>query len=265
MDGTWNGNGGPVGGTGDHGAPRFRFRLGQDLKGVASSRSLTRFAWLSNVGCGSRCRALHSGPDPLFCRRSTGCRWSGPIPTMTGLWPDAGRLCQTAASGAGGLVSGEFAMAMKADAKQRIVTEYRTHDKDTGSPEVQIALLTERINELRGALRRPQEGPLVPPRAAEAGQPAEPVAQVPDPRGPHPLPADHRAAGPAEVEQRPACRAKSPGTRAYSAPVRCSSPTSSSVSFRVPAPLGPLPPAETAAAPTRPPQMHKPAHRKAEG
>ena len=41
-------------------------------------------------------------------------------------------------------------MAMKADAKQRIVTEYKTHDKDTGSPEVQIALLTERINQLRG-------------------------------------------------------------------------------------------------------------------
>ena len=41
-------------------------------------------------------------------------------------------------------------MAMKADAKQRIVTEYKTHDNDTGSPEVQIALLTERINQLRG-------------------------------------------------------------------------------------------------------------------
>ena len=41
-------------------------------------------------------------------------------------------------------------MAMKPDAKQRIVTEYKTHDNDTGSPEVQIALLTERINQLRG-------------------------------------------------------------------------------------------------------------------
>jgi small subunit ribosomal protein S15 len=41
-------------------------------------------------------------------------------------------------------------MAMQADAKQRIVSEYKTHDNDTGSPEVQIALLTERINQLRG-------------------------------------------------------------------------------------------------------------------
>ena len=40
-------------------------------------------------------------------------------------------------------------MSIAADAKQRIVSEYKTHDNDTGSPEVQIALLTERINQLR--------------------------------------------------------------------------------------------------------------------
>ena len=38
---------------------------------------------------------------------------------------------------------------MTADEKTQIVTQYKTHDKDTGSPEVQIALLTTRINELR--------------------------------------------------------------------------------------------------------------------
>ena len=32
--------------------------------------------------------------------------------------------------------------------KARIVSEHRLHDKDTGSPEVQVALLTERINHL---------------------------------------------------------------------------------------------------------------------
>ena len=32
--------------------------------------------------------------------------------------------------------------------KSKTITEYRTHDKDTGSPDVQIALLTERINNL---------------------------------------------------------------------------------------------------------------------
>jgi small subunit ribosomal protein S15 len=32
--------------------------------------------------------------------------------------------------------------------KQKIVEQFRLHEKDTGSPEVQIALLTERINYL---------------------------------------------------------------------------------------------------------------------
>jgi small subunit ribosomal protein S15 len=34
------------------------------------------------------------------------------------------------------------------EAKDGIIHEYRLHDGDTGSPEVQIALLTSRINEL---------------------------------------------------------------------------------------------------------------------
>jgi small subunit ribosomal protein S15 len=34
------------------------------------------------------------------------------------------------------------------EAKQEIIGEYRLHESDTGSPEVQIALLTQRINEL---------------------------------------------------------------------------------------------------------------------
>ena len=32
--------------------------------------------------------------------------------------------------------------------KQEIIAKYATHEGDTGSPEVQIALLTERINHL---------------------------------------------------------------------------------------------------------------------
>ena len=32
--------------------------------------------------------------------------------------------------------------------KQEIIAEYQIHEGDTGSPEVQIALLTERINHL---------------------------------------------------------------------------------------------------------------------
>ena len=40
-------------------------------------------------------------------------------------------------------------MAIAAEAKTKLVSDYRTHEKDTGSPEVQIALLTQRINDLR--------------------------------------------------------------------------------------------------------------------
>ena len=37
---------------------------------------------------------------------------------------------------------------MIAQRKVEILSEYRTHDSDTGSPEVQVALLSERITEL---------------------------------------------------------------------------------------------------------------------
>lgn len=37
--------------------------------------------------------------------------------------------------------------------KTATITEHRLHDSDTGSPEVQVALLTERINHLTGHLR----------------------------------------------------------------------------------------------------------------
>jgi small subunit ribosomal protein S15 len=40
-------------------------------------------------------------------------------------------------------------MSITADDKTKILKEYRIHDTDTGSPEVQIAILTKRINELR--------------------------------------------------------------------------------------------------------------------
>jgi len=39
------------------------------------------------------------------------------------------------------------------EARTEIIDQYRTHPTDTGSPEVQIALLTRRINELTQHLR----------------------------------------------------------------------------------------------------------------
>ncbi|MCF0148945.1 MULTISPECIES: 30S ribosomal protein S15 [unclassified Clostridium] len=42
---------------------------------------------------------------------------------------------------------------MDAIKKQEIIKEHGRHEGDTGSPEVQIALLTERINSLTGHLK----------------------------------------------------------------------------------------------------------------
>ena len=44
-------------------------------------------------------------------------------------------------------------MPLESERKQSIIGEFRIHDKDTGSPEVQIALLTTRINELNEHLK----------------------------------------------------------------------------------------------------------------
>lgn len=42
---------------------------------------------------------------------------------------------------------------MEKDMKQDIIRDYQTHKTDTGSPEVQIALLTDRIKRLTEHLR----------------------------------------------------------------------------------------------------------------
>lgn len=44
-------------------------------------------------------------------------------------------------------------MALKRERKSSIIEEYKIHDTDTGSPEVQVALLTARINELTEHLK----------------------------------------------------------------------------------------------------------------
>ncbi len=43
--------------------------------------------------------------------------------------------------------------------KQEIIAEYQIHEGDTGSPEVQIALLTERINHLNEHLKLNKKDP----------------------------------------------------------------------------------------------------------
>ena len=44
-------------------------------------------------------------------------------------------------------------MPLAADVKKQIITEYATVENDTGSPEVQVAMLTRRINDLTGHMK----------------------------------------------------------------------------------------------------------------
>ena len=44
-------------------------------------------------------------------------------------------------------------MTLSKEAKSKIIDEFHRHENDTGSPEVQIAILTERIQHLTDHLR----------------------------------------------------------------------------------------------------------------
>lgn len=44
-------------------------------------------------------------------------------------------------------------MALTQNRKKDLIDQFRTHESDTGSPEVQIAILTEKINYLNDHLR----------------------------------------------------------------------------------------------------------------
>jgi small subunit ribosomal protein S15 len=44
-------------------------------------------------------------------------------------------------------------MPLAPEIKTKVIDDYKTHDGDTGSPEVQVALLTNRITQLTDHLR----------------------------------------------------------------------------------------------------------------
>ncbi len=44
-------------------------------------------------------------------------------------------------------------MSLSLEHKKEIIEAFKTHENDTGSPEVQIAILTEQINQLNEHLR----------------------------------------------------------------------------------------------------------------
>jgi small subunit ribosomal protein S15 len=44
-------------------------------------------------------------------------------------------------------------MALKKSSKKKLITKFRTHEKDTGSPQVQIGILTKEIDEVTKHLK----------------------------------------------------------------------------------------------------------------
>ena len=44
-------------------------------------------------------------------------------------------------------------MALSVEEKQTVIDSYKLHESDTGSPEVQVAILTKRINDLTEHLK----------------------------------------------------------------------------------------------------------------
>jgi small subunit ribosomal protein S15 len=45
-------------------------------------------------------------------------------------------------------------MTLTSTQKQTLMSEYQIHETDTGSPDLQVAMLTQRINQLTGHLQK---------------------------------------------------------------------------------------------------------------
>jgi small subunit ribosomal protein S15 len=74
---------------------------------------------------------------------SQGCRLTAADKESSGIPPRAPRNYE----------KGDHLMALEATVKKAIIDEYATHPGDTGSPEVQIAMLTHRIKDLTEHLK----------------------------------------------------------------------------------------------------------------
>ncbi len=73
-------------------------------------------------------------------------------------------------------------MSITAERKEALIKEHGRGKGDTGSPEVQVAILTERITNLTEHFKTPREGQSLAPRPADDGQPAPLTARL-SPRG----------------------------------------------------------------------------------
>jgi small subunit ribosomal protein S15 len=60
--------------------------------------------------------------------------------------------CEVA--GTRGSIHGDGTMSINAETKSKVVSEFKRSENDTGSPEVQVALLTARIQYLTGHFKK---------------------------------------------------------------------------------------------------------------
>lgn len=67
---------------------------------------------------------------------------------------------------------------MTAEIKKSIIEQYATHEGDTGSPEVQIAILTYRINNLTEHLKSNNKDHPQPPRTSQDGRSPEEISSI---------------------------------------------------------------------------------------
>ena len=79
-------------------------------------------------------------------------------------------------------------MALSQERKREIIEEYKVHESDTGSPEVQVAILTERINELNEHLREHKKDHHSRRGLVEDGRSTAQPAQLPEEKGHYAVP-----------------------------------------------------------------------------
>ena len=108
-------------------------------------------------------------------------------------------------------------MSITPDVKEALIKDYATKPGDTGSPEVQVAILTSRINTLTEHFKTPRQGQPLPPRPAQDGLAAPQAAGLREEEGREPLSVTDRPARHPPLTDRTGCalgRARSPWRQA---------------------------------------------------
>ena len=79
-------------------------------------------------------------------------------------------------------------MALAVEEKKAVIDRFKLHETDTGSPEIQIALLTQRISQLNEHFKIHRKDHHFEKGLAKSGRPAAQVAELPEGQGRQALP-----------------------------------------------------------------------------